>query len=174
MCWWFATFGEFQAGDVLVFHKMYFLERVVQYKFAKIAFFRTLSFIPGHAAGWECTDYGRIVANRAFLMPQIKNGAFFEPLGHFFEDKKMPHAFGHFWAFFQDSGKKTAKTTFFLNFFQNEKLFWKKKMLTLFSTNDKGDQIIPFRPFPSALIISYSSSSLSWRAAAGSGRRGGQ
>ena len=56
-------------------------------------------------------------------MPQIENEAFFEPLRHFLEDKKMPHGFGHFWAFFQDPGKKTAKTTFFLNFLQNEKLF---------------------------------------------------
>ena len=54
-----------------------------------------------------------IVANRAFLMPQIENGAFFEPLGHFFKDKKMPHDFGHFRAFFQDPSYKTAKTVFF-------------------------------------------------------------
>ncbi len=41
----------------------------------------------------------------------------------------------------------------------------RKKMLTSFSTNDKGDQIIPFIPFPSALIIFYSPS-LSRRAVA--------
>ena len=50
-----------------------------------------------------------IVANRAFLMPQIENGAFFKPLRHFLEDKNMPHGFGHFWAFFQDPGKKLLK-----------------------------------------------------------------
>ncbi len=68
------------------------------------------AFVP--ALGCGLVAPASIVANRAFLMPQIENGAFFEPLGHFFEDKKMPHGFGHFWAFFQDSGEKLLKNLF--------------------------------------------------------------
>ncbi len=112
----------------------------------------------------EIKDDSCIVANRAFLMPQIKNGAFFEPLGHFFEDKKMPHGFGHFWAFFQDSGEKLLKNLFSKNFIKMKRYLERKKMLTSFFTNDKGDQIIPFIPFPSAII--FYSPSLSRRAAA--------